>query len=688
MYHFCNTVYHYCHNSKAIQVVDSAAESTVGITHTLWTMSHFDKRKILASKLLYGVRVIHSSNVKETQEEWKKCKSTSCAYSANYEFHLKGVAIMKPNRPLLYFVFVVMLYALSTVSLWADHHRTKSIPKSHRGKLILKSQTEMKKDKRIGFQILSQVTKDMMGHTDPAIRSQAIMTLGRLSIANYELPQTTVFNALLHEKDEKVRRVALLVLANVNRVIGASRKLPTRGMVAIFQKIVATDRNPDFRRIAALGLLKWGQLNKNPDKIWKYTLEMLQHPDANYQMYALQKLYESTEFMIGNSAGKKPMTVYKLHPDVRKQLEEMAKTPNPSHELVRAISALWKGRPTPLDEWLEKKDYEVRQTGALALEPHALKDGGVSLDLVNTLRGDSSVKVRAAAAKALTSHPNPKARGNTILVRREFSPKMQKRVWNALIETIRHDAPEVRASAFLSLSNLKHGDANAWQIFTDAMVDKDEKVRRATVMGIGRAIYLNGNDSIQAALVCQATNVENSYRTRFRAIESLFMFNDWNSYLPHVLIELLSEPEIRLQVIELWGEYASDHQRAQLALYKTFRQPHPPPIRLALAMTLVKSGVSDNQPIKILVDEGLNDALVTRDCAELLGKSGNRESFVIQGLMEKFRASLDAVGSTELPADSILLGYHNWIGSKHDPEGGAFVYAYGTALLRLDIVTF
>jgi hypothetical protein len=176
---------------------------------------------------------------------------------------------MKPNRPLLYFVFVMMLYALSNVSLWADHHRTKSIPKSHRVKLILKSQPELKKDRRVLSQILSQVTKDMMGHSDPAIRSRAIMTLGRLSISNYELPQTTVFNALLHEKDEKVRWIALLVLANVDTVIGAGRKLPTRGMVAIFQKIVATDRNPDFQRIAALGLSPcWHRCNSSRTLIW------------------------------------------------------------------------------------------------------------------------------------------------------------------------------------------------------------------------------------------------------------------------------------------------------------------------------------------------------------------------------------------------------------------------------------
>ena len=117
---------------------------------------------------------------------------------------------MKPNRPLLYFVFVVMLYALSNVSLWADRvPRAKSIPKSQR---------EFKKDRRVFSQILSQVTKDMMGHSDPAIRSRAVIILGSLSISNYELPQTTVFNALLHEKDERVRRVVLLVLANVNRV--------------------------------------------------------------------------------------------------------------------------------------------------------------------------------------------------------------------------------------------------------------------------------------------------------------------------------------------------------------------------------------------------------------------------------------------------------------------------------------
>ena len=187
------------------------------------------------------------------------------------------------------------------------------------------------------------------------------------------------------------------------------------------------------------------------------------------------------------------------------------------------------------------------------------------------------------------------------------------------------------------------------------------------------------NDSIQAALVRQATNVENSYRTRFRAIESLSLFNYWDSYIPRVLMDLLSEPEIRLQVIELWGEYASDNRCARRALHEAFRQPHTPPMRLYLAMALVKSGVSDNPPIKILVDEGLNDALVTRYCAQLLGKSGNRESFVIQALMEKFRASLDGVGSLEMPAYSLLF-----INVEQEPEGTKFVADYGNALLRLD----
>ena len=574
---------------------------------------------------------------------------------------------MKPNWRLLYFVFTMVFYTLSNASSLAA--RQSSIPKSH---------TEAKKDRRVFSKILSQVTRDMMGHSNPAIRIRANITLGRLSVEYYGIvPHTPLLEPLLHEKDGKVRWVAMQVLANfpVNKW---RPHVPTRGTVRMFQKIMDTDRTLDFRRIAALALLRWGKLDKNSDKIWKYTLEMLQHENPEYRLYALQKLHESTEL----PTGKKPMTVYKLDTNVRKQLEEMAKNPKPSHELVRAVSSLWRGRPTPLDEWLDKEDYKVRQTGALALEPHALKDGGVSLDLLNTLRSDSSVKVRAAAAKAITGHPDIALNNDDIRSRREFSPKMQKRVWNALIETVRHDAPDVRASALLSLSNLKTGDANAWQVFTDATMDEDEKVRRAALMGVGRAIYLEWNESIHVVLMRQATNVDNSYRTRVRAIESLFLFNYWDDFMPGVLVNLLSEAEIRLDVVQAWGEYAAANPRAQRALYKAFKQAHKPTIRLSLAMALVRSGVSDNLPIKVLVDEGLNDALMTRYCAELLGRSGYRESFVIQGLMAKFRTSLDAVGSMEIPAFSILHGYFNLIGI--DPKGSEFVAAYGIALLRLD----
>ncbi len=41
MYRFCNTVYHYRNNSM------------VGITQIVTPMRQFDKRKIVASKLLY-----------------------------------------------------------------------------------------------------------------------------------------------------------------------------------------------------------------------------------------------------------------------------------------------------------------------------------------------------------------------------------------------------------------------------------------------------------------------------------------------------------------------------------------------------------------------------------------------------------------------------------------------------------
>ena len=586
----------------------------------------------------------------------------------------RWIAVMKRNRLFWHFVFVVALYAISNANLWADNpSRTQAIPKS---------KVEMERDKRACSKIMSQVTRDTMYHDNPAVRIRAILTAGRLSASHYELPQSTVLNAYLHERDEEVRWVALLVLANVNTVNAAGRKLPTRSMVKLFQKIMETDRNRDFRRIAAMGLLKWGELNRNPNKIWKYTLEMLQHPDPEFQIYALQKLYEST--VRGLGIGKKQMTYYKLHPDVRNRLEEMAKNPIPSDELVQAISALWRGRPTPLDEWLDKKDYEVRKTVALALESHTLKDGDVSLELLETLRGDSSVKVRAAAAKALTGHPGEKGRVGVDLVRQEFSPQLHKRVWNTLIETIRHDAPEVRASALLSLANLEEGDSSAWEIFAEATMDKDENVQRAAVMGLGRAIYVKWNEAIHAVLMRQATNPEASCLTRFRAVEGLFLFNYWDDFIPDILINLLSETELRLDIIRLWGEFAAEDENAQRALRKKFEQTSRMPIRLDLAMALVKSGVSDYQPIKVLVDDGLNAPLVTRYCAELLGRSGSREPFVVQALMERLRASLDAVGSIEMPVYSILLGVDSGIGAGKDSVGARFVFAYAQALLMLD----
>ena len=585
---------------------------------------------------------------------------------------LKWAAIMKLNRRLWYLVFVTALYT-STNLLGDSRLRSQRIPKS---------KVEMERDQRTFSKIMSQVTRDAMYHDDSAVRIQAILSAGRLSATHYEIPQSTVLNAFLHERNEEVRWVALLVLANVNTVNAAGRKLPTRSMVKLFRKIMKTDRNLDFQRIAALGLLKWGELDKNPKKIWKRTLEMLRHPDPEYRTYALQKLYEST--VRGLGIRKKQMTYYKLHPDVRNRLEEMAKNPKPSHELVRAISALWKGRPTPLDEWLDKENYEVRKTAALALESHTLTDGDVSLELLETLRGDSSVKVRAAAAKALTGHPGEKGRVGVDLVRQEFSPQMHKRVWNTLTETIRHDAPEVRASALLSLANLNEGESSAWEIFAEATMDKDEEVQRAAVMGIGRAIYLEWNEAIHAVLMRQATNPEASHLTRFRAVEGLFLFNYWDDFVPNVLMDLLSETEFRLDIIRLWGEYATEDKNAQRTLRSEFEQTGKLPIRLDLAMALVKSGVSDHQPIKVLVDEGLDDPLVTRYCAELLGKSGSRAPFVVQALMEKLRASLDAVGSIKIPPYSILLGVDSGIGEGKDPEGAGFVFAYAQALLILD----
>ena len=675
MYHFCNTVYHYCHNSKAIQVVDSAAESTVGITHTLWTMSHFDKRKILASKLLYGVRVIHSLNVNETQEEWKKCKGTSCAYSANYEFHLKGVAIMMKRKD--YFtvnsyggrwIFLLILMLL-VFSPHVDGQQGK----------VRRIFPNQRSQKALGT-IKSQIIKDTW-HEEPAIRSHAILALGRLHRSDWATTRSPIVDALRRDKNKQVRWMALLVLGASGRESDT-----TRGMVRAIQEIVASDPDSDLRRFAATILLGCGKLDKHTDKIWKYYLEMLQHPYRDYQDYALEALYMSTRHL-----GNKRMVYHKLHPAVRTQLEEMARAPQPSPELVRAVSHIWTGRTIgPLVKWLNDEDYELRKTSALALERHSRKDGNAALALLETLRGDSSVKARAAAAKALTGHPSGRLDG---LRRREFFPKMQRMVWNILVEAAQNDAPEVRASALLSLANLKEGNPSAWRIFTEALVDKetsirqkDKRIRIAAIRGLGQAIYLQFNEVIEAVLLHTIKHPDENSYVRFCAVESLLLFNYWDDLLHDVMINLLSDEELRLRVIELWGEYAQENAQARRKLRKAFRQMSRSQIGLYLAMALVKSGDVDGEAIQILVHQGLKDAKLAQYCVKLLGRSGYSEAFVIEALLEKLRTSVNAVGPVESLAIESLTGnvLINILHYGGELEGSFMVKECVEALLGLD----
>jgi hypothetical protein len=65
-------VYYYCHSSRGM-VVDSETESMVGITQIVTPMRQFDKRKIVASKLLCvgnrGVTWVNNNMQYLTKEE-------------------------------------------------------------------------------------------------------------------------------------------------------------------------------------------------------------------------------------------------------------------------------------------------------------------------------------------------------------------------------------------------------------------------------------------------------------------------------------------------------------------------------------------------------------------------------------------------------------------------------------------
>ena len=528
--------------------------------------------------------------------------------------------------------------------------------------------------------IRSQITKDTW-HEDSGIRSRAILALGRLHRLDGNITLSRIVDALRRDKNKDVRWTALIVLGAFR---GGKRGV-TRGTVRAVQEIVASERDPDLRRFAAVALLKWAKLDKHTNKVWKYYLEMLQHSNRQYQDYALEALYASTGL-----SDKERMVYHKLHPAVRTQLEKMARAPKPSHSLVRAVSHIWRGRTTkPLIKWLRDEDYELRKTSALALERHSLKNSDVAVELLDTLRSDSSVKARAAAAHALTGHPYDSSLER--LERREFFPKMHRTVWNALVEAAQHDAPEVRASALLSLANLKEGNSSAWRIFTEAIVDKETSVRQtdkrikiAAIRGLGRAIYLQFNESIEAVLLHTIENPDESYYVRFCAVESLLLFDYWDDLLHDVMISLLSDESLRLRVIELWGEYARENARASRKLREAFREMSDSEIGLDLAIALTKSGQVDQEAIEILVHQGLEDAKLAQYCVKLLGRSGYSEAFVIDALLEKLRVSLNTIGSVEgLVVESIGV-FSLILDSGGEHKGGELAQECVEALLAVD----
>ena len=182
------------------------------------------------------------------------------------------------------------------------------------------------KDKKAVATIRSKIVKDTW-HENPAIRSRAILALGRLyAIDEDNKVFWAIVDALRRDKDKEVRWTALTVA----KAFRGGKGGVSRGTVRAVQEVVASDRDPDRK----------------------------------YQDYALDAMYMSTRLSY-----KERMVYHKLHPAVITRLEEMARAPQPSYSLIRAVSHIWMGRTTsPLIKWLHDEDYELRKTGALALE--------------------------------------------------------------------------------------------------------------------------------------------------------------------------------------------------------------------------------------------------------------------------------------------------------------------------------
>ncbi len=272
------------------------------------------------------------------------------------------------------------------------------------------------------------------------------------------------------------------------------------------------------------------------------------------------------------------------------------------------------------------------------------QDGKVAVELMDTLRSDSSVEVRVAAAKALLEFVRPgwTLKGDCDLKRRKFPPQMQKKVWNAFVEATRNDAaPEVRAAALLSLANLKEGDASSWDLFTDAMRDDENMlVRKAAVRGVGQAIYLQFNEVIEAALMHVASSYDDAH-LRTSAIESLLLFNYWDENIHNFMMNMLKRhPRL---TIGLLYEYSKIEPRVRRKLREEFRATDDERMKFYLALALVESGLSDGGYIEHIVHTGLEDAKFTSYCIQVLGCSGYREPFVIEALLEQLRESLVAV---------------------------------------------
>ena len=628
---------------------------------------------------------------------------------------------------------------------------------------VMKSEDAKARDRKIALMIQSHIIKDTMDE-DPAVRCQALTALGQwyyfcMSSAMIKPARQPIVDALLRDKDKQVRCTALLILADLpeKRTRKLIERYPSRGIARIFQQIVATDRDRDLRRIAAVSLLNWGVLDKHKEKIWQYTLEMLQHPDPNYQDYALKALWHTAFYCKDRFYNKEQVDLYKLHPSVRARIKEMARTLTPSHALIKTVSYIWQGRwqgrDTPLLKWLKDDDYKLRRTSALALENYSLKDDDVTAALLDMLRGDSSIKVRAAAAKAISGPSRrwlsatdyrefdkrkfsqetqkvvwsalvevarkdaaPEVRAAALLslvnleeedastwdlftdamrdenmlvrktavlrgwhrqgdvvaelydtlrsdsgvkvkaaaakalllfpnkwtitdpLRNTFPPKMQKIVWKTLAEAARNDAtPEVRAAALLSLANLHEGDASAWDLFTDVMLDENMLVCKTAVWGVGDAIYLQFNEVIQAALMHVAYSCDDVH-LRVSAIESLLLFNYWDENIHSFIMDMLKRhPE---DTIGLLYGYAQMGPHSRQKLREEFQATKNEQMKLYLSMVLVEYGFSDGEYIEHIVHAGLKDEKFASYCIQLLGCSGYREPFVIDALLAKLRESL------------------------------------------------